>query len=236
MHCIITFAQETKINTVNKGYFTEHYTIDKKTSLKHGLYFRMNNLKPDTLITGAYEKGEQVGEWSFYDNNGKLYLQYDYAEKAVKYLSDTIKAVDKFFIKTDTVSEYVSVDRAPIYLSDADAVYRTLATGIALPDVIAKKKIKGKSIAGFEIDTKGNLVNIQIKQSLHPDLDKKIVGAIGKLNEAWLPAIKDGEPVVAGYIFVLNVLSSDERPPKVRELPFMFTVTLVYYGRTEIRV
>lgn len=231
----MTYAQGTKTKKVNKKYYTEYFTMVKKTSVKDGRYFRLNNMTLDTLITGTYKNGERGGEWTFYDNKGKLYLQYNYDSKSVMYLSDTIKAIDKFFIKTDSVFKFTVVDRAPIYLSDADDVYRTLATNIVLPGIIAKQNIKGKSIASFEIDKEGNLVNIEIKQSLHPELDKMISETIGKLNEGWLPAIKDGKPVVAGYVLVVNVLPSDERAPKVTELPFMFTLTIFYYGKSEIK-
>jgi len=235
MCCLTTFAQGTKTKKANNGDYTEYFTVDKKTSKKHGQYLRLNNATPDTLMKGAYENGERAGEWSFYDKRGKLYFQYDYGNKAVTYLSDTIKAVDKFYIKTDSVFEYSTVDRPPLYLSNEVDIFRAM-TSIGLPMAIPNKSLKGKSIATFEIDTQGNVANIKIKQSLHRGFDKNIVEVIRKLNTGWLPAIKDGAPVVAGYVLVINVLPSGEEVPKIQELPFMFVVTLNYYSETRVTI
>ena len=235
MCCLTTFAQEIKAKKITKGDYTEYFAIKKKTSQNHGPYLRLNNATPDTLMKGAYENGERAGEWSFYDKRGKLYFKYDYGNKAVTYLSDTIKAVDKFYIKTDSVFEYTTVDRPPLYLSNEVDIFRAM-TSIGLPMAIPNKSLKGKSIATFEIDTQGNVANIKIKQSLHRGFDKDIVEVIRKLNTGWLPAIKDGAPVVAGYVLVINVLPSGEEVPKIQELPFMFVVTLNYYSETRITI
>ena len=153
----------------------------------------------------------------FYDKRGKLYFQYDYGNKAVTYLSDTIKAVDKFYIKTDSVFEYTTVDRPPLYLNNEVDIFRTLSN--IRPPNIQEKNIKGKSVATFEIDPQGNVKNIQIEQSLHLELDKYIVENIGKLDTGWLPAIKDGTPVTARYILIINVLPVGDKVPKEQKLP-----------------
>lgn len=235
MCCLTTFAQEIKVKKITKGDYTEYFAINKKTSQNHGPYLRLNNATPDTLMKGAYENGERAGEWSFYDKRGKLYFQYDYGNKAVTYLSDTIKAVDKFYIKTDSVFEYTTVDRPPLYLSNDVDVFRTFCN-MRLPIAIHEKNIKGRSVATFEIDTKGNVANINIKQSLHREFDKEIVETIGKLDTGWLPAIKDGALVVAGYILVINVLPMGEKAPKIQELPFMFALTMNYYSTKRVTI
>ena len=231
MCCLTTFAQEIKAKKITKGDYTEYFAIKKKTSQNHGPYLRLNNATPDTLMKGAYENGERAGEWSFYDKRGKLYFKYDYGNKAVTYLSDTIKAVDKFYIKTDSVFEYTTVDRPPLYLSNEVDIFRTLSN-IRLPIAIHEKNIKGKSVATFEIDPQGNVKNIQIEQSLHLELDKYIVENIGKLDTGWLPAIKDGTPVTARYILIINVLPVGDKMPKEQKLPFMFTLTMNYSSMT----
>ncbi len=233
MCCLTTSAQEIKAKKTTNRDYTEYFAVKKKTRQKHGPYLRMNNATPDTLMKGAYENGERAGEWSFYDKHGKLYFKYDYLNKAVTYLADTIKAVDKFFVKTDSALKYTAVDRPPLYLSNEVDIFRTF-TSLKLPITIPDKSIKGKSIATFEIDTKGNVANIKIKQSLHREFDKNIVEIISKLNTGWLPAIKDGVPVVAGYVLVINVVPMGEEVPKLQELPFMFVVT-INYGNMVIR-
>lgn len=235
MCCLTISAQEIKAKKITNRDYTEYFAVKKKTSQKHGPYLRLNNATPDTLMKGAYENGERAGEWSFYDKRGKLYFQYDYGSKAVTYLADTIKAVDKFYIKTDSVFEYTTVDRPPLYLSNDVDIFRTFFN-IRLPIAIQDKNIKGRSIATFEIDTLGNVANIKIKQSLHREFDKNIMETIGKLNAGWLPAIKDGAPVVAGYVMVINVLPIGEKTPKTQELPFMFTLTMNYYSETRVTI
>lgn len=235
MCCLTTSAQEIKAKKITNRDYTEYFAINKKTSQNHGPYLRLNNATPDTLMKGAYENGERAGEWSFYDKRGKLYFQYNYGNKAVTYLSDTIKAVDKFYIKTDSVFEYSTVDRPPLYLSNDVDIFRTFSN-MRLPIAIQDKNIKGRSIATFEIDTLGNVANIKIKQSLHREFDKNIVETIGKLNAGWLPAIKDGAPVVAGYVMVINVLPIGEKTPKTQELPFIFTLTMNYYSETRVTI
>ena len=235
MCCLTTSAQEIKAKKITNRDYTEYFAINKKTSQNHGPYLRLNNATPDTLMKGAYENGERAGEWSFYDKRGKLYFKYDYGSKAVTYLSDTIKAVDKFYIKTDSVFEYTTVDRPPLYLSNEVDIFRTFFN-IRLPIAIQDKNIKGRSIATFEIDTLGNVANIKIEQSLHLELDKYIVENIGKLDTGWLPAIKDGTPVTARYILIINVLQVGDKVPKEQKLPFIFVVTLNYYSETRVTI
>jgi hypothetical protein len=51
-----------------------------------------------------------------------------------------------------------------------------------------------------------------------------------------LPAIKDGTPVTARYILIINVLQVGDKVPKEQKLPFIFVVTLNYYSETRVTI
>lgn len=217
------------------AFYTDHFSYNKNTLQKHGQFIRMNNLRPDTLISGLYDNDKRIGRWRFFDNTGNLHLQYDYDNNTFTHIADTIKNIKKFSFRTDSTFEFIDVDRPPLYLSDADDLDRTMATGFVLPAIISKEKIKGRSVASFEIDINGKLSNIEINQTLHPELDKAIISVIEKLENTWQPAVKNGEPIATCFLVVVNVITSNEPVPQIIEQPHIKFLTVQHSGYKEIR-
>jgi hypothetical protein len=217
------------------AFYTDHFSVNKNTLQKHGQFIRMSNLKSDTLISGLYDNDKRIGRWRFFDITGNLQLQYDYDNNTFTHIADTIKNIKKFSIRTDSTFRFTNVDRPPLYLSDTEDLYRTIATGFVLPAIISKKKITGRSVASFEIDDNGKLSNIEINQTLHPELDKAIISVIEKLENNWQPAIKNGKPIVTCFLVVVNVLRSNEPVPQIIEQPHIMFLTVQNSGYKEIR-
>lgn len=217
------------------AFYTDHFSVNKNTLQKHGQFIRMNNLRPDTLISGLYDNDKRIGRWRFFDSTGNLHLQFDYDNNTFTHIADTIKNIKKFSFRTDSTFKFIYVDRPPLYLSDADDLYRTMATGFVLPAIISKEKIKGRSVASFEIDNNGKLSNIEINQSLHPELDKAIIAVIENLENTWQPAVKNGEPIITCFLVVVNVITSNEPLPQIIEQPHLMFLTVQHSGYKEIR-
>jgi TonB family protein len=57
-----------------------------------------------------------------------------------------------------------------------------------LPDAFLKDEIQGVVIVSFMIDTEGNVTDIKVVQSLHPDMDKLAVAIIQSSSGKWIPA------------------------------------------------
>lgn len=80
------FAQDT---VVKKGWLTEsviekYYVLKTDKQTKQGLYQATINGKIP-LASGNYANGKRVGVWHFYDTNGQIIQNFDYATQTVLY-------------------------------------------------------------------------------------------------------------------------------------------------------
>jgi periplasmic protein TonB len=71
------------------------------------------------------------------------------------------------------------------------------------PSMAIEKKIKGKVILTFIVETDGSVSNVTVKQGVDPLIDIEAVKAI-ESSPKWTPGFQRGKPVRVRYVIPLN--------------------------------
>ncbi|MCA1744929.1 MAG: energy transducer TonB, partial [Bacteroidales bacterium] len=66
------------------------------------------------------------------------------------------------------------------------------------PDNAQKRAIEGRVYVKFQIDTEGQVGNVEILRSVHPDLDKEALRVVNRMPD-WKPGKRKGLPVRVSY-------------------------------------
>ena len=80
---------------------------------------------------------------------------------------------------------------------------RYIASKMIYPEEAAQNGIKGRVYVKFVVNNKGELVNAEIFQGVHPDLDGEALRVV-KSSPLWEPGIQSGVKVSVTYIFPIN--------------------------------
>jgi protein TonB len=71
------------------------------------------------------------------------------------------------------------------------------------PQEAIDKKIKGKVVITFIVETDGSVSNVSVVQSVDPLIDNEAVKAI-QSSPKWKPGLQRGQPVRVRYLFPMN--------------------------------
>ncbi|MCP4313898.1 MAG: energy transducer TonB [Bacteroidetes bacterium] len=80
---------------------------------------------------------------------------------------------------------------------------RYIARNLHYPELPAEMGVSGKVIVQFDIDVKGNLVNVIIFRSIDPALDAEALRVV-KTSPGWTPGKQRGKAVRVRYLFPIN--------------------------------
>ncbi|PJJ53008.1 protein TonB [Hymenobacter chitinivorans DSM 11115] len=153
------------------------------------------------------EKGNKVGVWEYYaytrDGRQVIVQKYDHT---------TNKLV--FFRPVEDVPYDVElqpgqwtrsrVDQPPLFIG-GDPALATYTTKLVYPTVAQDRKIQGKVLISFAIDTLGRASGHKVLMSVGGGCDEEALRVCRTIPNQWIPARKDGRAV-----------------PVVYELPFTF--------------
>jgi len=221
--------QDKKIKKVKSDKFIEVFTINKINKLKDGVYYKIKRESEDTLIIGDYKDDKKVGLWKYKDLNKKDYIIYNYDSFKLEYISNSLKSIDTFYIKSDSSFVLGKVDSPPIYLGYENEI-KELLNNNTLPTIdIMEKSISSVSIATFIVDKFGNLINIQIERSISKEFDKNILKSIRLICGSWIPAKLNGNNIDT-KIYVMFQVSNSFTPKYYPNKPYIIPVLLSYYG------
>lgn len=70
-----------------------------------------------------------------------------------------------------------------------------LYTNLKYPPQAKSMKIEGSALVQWDVMPDGTVQNIRVPQSLSDEIEKEIRRAL-KFNEQWVPAYRDGKPVI----------------------------------------
>ena len=100
--------------------------------------------------------------------------------------------------KTDeNVWCYVS-EQMPTYPDGDAALMAFISKNLKYPEEAIKKKIEGKVILGFVIDSTGVVKDVSVLRSIEPACDKEAIRVV-KLLPRWIPGKQDGKNVNVRY-------------------------------------
>ncbi|HSH50650.1 MAG TPA: hypothetical protein VK982_02905 [Bacteroidales bacterium] len=164
------------------------------------------NLRDDSLrlkITGAYENGIKIGEWTYYYPNGEVFFRYDYTEGVILQNDD------------DTEDSYS--DDGPVYLGggnqgvmlelipqlygyymDFNGIINLYSGGKDKIELISwlaefiETYYNSRLSILFIIDASGDLLNIEITESPFGRMKQKRIAKKLRLSEKW--KVKNNNP------------------------------------------
>ena len=100
----------------------------------------------------------------------------------------------------------------PQYPGGEAALNKLIADSLMYPDEALFKKVQGRVVVQFEVDTLGNTLNVQVAEGVNPYLDAEAVRLAGLLR-GWEPARLNGRKVVYKYKLPVTFRLGSGTPP-----------------------
>lgn len=232
-------SPEKKIKKVKDDYFTNIYTVNKRTKQWDGEYFKMKLNSSDTLVFGHYDGKRKTGIWKYKGAGKKDYISYNYDNHKIEYLSPSISSKDSFYIKSESNGIYFlsPVNFPPVYLGFKGEVKSLLTHNIKVPLEEMQNRLNGTSAASFVIDKTGKIGEIKIERRLSKSFDSGVLKAINMIDGDWIPA-RIGTESVDSKMYVLIHVSNSLITSKMEDKSYQYSLELHYFGvqtRTVIR-
>lgn len=118
----------------------------------------------------------------------------------------TARAQQTDTVKNNIADTAIVVNPAtpPEFPGGKPKLYNALARIVRYPAKAKENNIQGKVILNFVIEKDGSITNIQVKQSVSPELDNEIIRAVKLLPKFDPGKNQTGEPVRAVYELPFN--------------------------------
>ena len=92
----------------------------------------------------------------------------------------------------------VKVDRSPQFRGGDAGLFNFISDNLNYPKKAIEKSVEGSVLVRFAIDTDGKVRDVEVIQSVDPNLDAESVRVVKSLP-LFKPAMKDGKPVQFFY-------------------------------------
>jgi len=136
-----------------------------------------------------------------------------YKYKGKTYFFCSNECLEKFkknpekYIKKDEVKIPQTTTIKPVRSKDQLGVEVIIPTPIrritpVYPEKCKKEGIEGTVVLEIKIDEAGNVMDVQVLKSVHPDIDKAAIEAIKKWK--YKPVLKDGKPAPVVFAVTIN--------------------------------
>ena len=103
-------------------------------------------------------------------------------------------------LPSDTIS---IVEVAPSFPGGLQNMYKIIGDNMRYPESALKDKVGGKVLTQFEVDTLGNVINVEVIQGIRADIDGEAKRLVSLLN-GWTPGTQDGKKVRVRYVLPLT--------------------------------
>lgn len=94
---------------------------------------------------------------------------------------------------------YAAFDKMAEYIGGQSQLLKDLSETITYPEDAKEKKIEGRVVVRFQINTNGTLSNCEVAYSQNPILNEAALKAVENLPGKWEPAEVDGKPVASVF-------------------------------------
>lgn len=95
------------------------------------------------------------------------------------------------------------VEQMPQYPGGKEALFKYLSTNVKYPEDAAKKKVEGRVIASFVVETDGSITDVEVSKKAFPSLDAEAVRVLKGMPK-WEPGRQKGKPVRVRYVVPVN--------------------------------
>lgn len=149
----------------------------------------------------VYEEGQLVEE-RFYRNDSlhghhRTYRKNGLLRRDDLYENDKLVS-GKCFGHTGTDTVWFERVMPAKFPGGMDSLQRYMLRNIRYPYAAKKDQIEGRVIVSFIIVKDGSIVDVAVKNSVHPDLDKEAMRLVSNMPR-WIPGTLEGEPVKFTY-------------------------------------
>jgi len=200
---VILYGQKTTL--IKNNLTNEVYSVLKNdNSVKQGEYQKLggNNV---VLIKGYYKNGVLDSVWEFSNSTGEVIQRFDFTNKTLIYNKINDSDKNKLYkIINDTSSQYVTLDRPPVFVGGADYFMQEIAINIQYPPDAFTNRITGRVSVSFVIDKNGETGSFKVLKPIGHGLDEEAIRVLKSLPNNWLPGIYNGQPVNVEMIYPIN--------------------------------
>ena len=99
--------------------------------------------------------------------------------------------------------ESAAIDILPSFPGGANALIKYLSDNIQYPEDCYNQKIEGKVLVEFVVEANGSISSIDVKKSVHPQLDAEAIRVIETMPR-WFPAMIKNHPVRVKYFVPIS--------------------------------
>ncbi len=218
-----TFAQvEYYLNEHKQKTDSAHAVYKARMEYQNDLSERIKvtvqTLNGNIVSESEYKNDLLDGVTKFYHNNGKLKAEISYkngllhGEVKTYYNTGNIKRRDVFdkgallqgecFGINGSKDRYTEFYTPPSFTGGDRALYKFVFLNTYYPDNVKLEKISGTVTVRLFISKKGEIIDREITQSLHPELDKEAL-RVANLITKFAPAKQDGEFIESVYMLAV---------------------------------
>lgn len=105
--------------------------------------------------------------------------------------------------KTDEKQVYMDVEEQAEFPGGLQGLMKWLGKTIKYPPKAQKNKVEGKVVVHFIIEKDGSISEVEIIESVDPDLDKEALRIVKKMPK-WKPGKLNGNPVRTYFTLPVN--------------------------------
>lgn len=174
-------------------------------------YYREIENRQDTFaVTDYYISGRPQMTGTYLDQqcsiqHGKFVYYHPNGQKSSEGFYDHNNQLSGWQFWNEDGSEFV--ETMPEYYGGIDALFQFIQKEIKYPKDARKKGIEGRVVLTFVVDTKGEITQIVIVESVFSSIDAEAVRVVSKMPK-WKPGTQNGKPVFVKYtlpiLFKLN--------------------------------
>lgn len=161
-------------------------------------------------LTGPHTRWHENGQVHV----SRLYHRYDLIDTLRSYYeSGRLRRVEvysngkmltgKVFNETGKEIKYTPMEVQPEFPGGEDKMMSWLAKNMRYPSGAQKAGAQGLIVVSYLIDTSGQISNIEVLRSIHPDLDAEAIRIV-KLLPKFKPGTIEGKPTAMSYILPLR--------------------------------
>ena len=209
---LVAISFSSSFNDPYQSVPDEELKVQVPDSLQEVLatdYYKLgwNNL-PDTIIQKRnaiviYNKGKRFFERSLALGNFQSLQGMAEIENRIgnTHTADSLLAqYNKFLIdSTLAFAPCTAPEVSPQYRGGIQELFNFLSSNISYPTFALEKRISGKVLISFVVDTNGSVTQLQILKSVHPSLDAEAMRVISKTTN-WIPGSQNGKLVKVRYV------------------------------------
>jgi TonB family protein len=194
-----TDVEEITVINNDLGYNEKYTVLISDYRVKQGIYQKFFGETPGE--SGQYENNVRIGEWKYYNYEGKEYFVYDYTlNKVIRY--NYVEEPQPGKRKSDTIN--IHVDRPALFKGCLLEIQDYIMRRLMYPASAIEQGVSGKVIVGIIINESGQIEDYMIVKGVHKSLNDEAIRVIKGFKGEWIPAIYNGKNTK--YVFKQPVI------------------------------